>query len=156
MLRTSQIWRRMSIQAVRNRLRQRGIRPRRPSVGSVVTQVRRSARVRWCHTSRVWHLSFEFRSAISHVFFSKDVMEEPAYTGRRNERFALACVQKVDICGGGNVTMWAAISYNRRTNLVFVQCNLAAQRCKDMLCSHNCPRLLPYWENNSAGKCQTP
>ena len=65
--------RRVSTKTVRNRLRQHGIRPIRPYVGPVLTQVHR--RVRWCHTlrnrRRIW-FSDDSR------FFSKDVMDAPA------------------------------------------------------------------------------
>ena len=42
----------ISAQTVRNRLHQRGIRPRR----QLLTQIRRRGRVRWHHTLRVWTL----------------------------------------------------------------------------------------------------
>jgi hypothetical protein len=42
---------------------------------------------------------------------------------RRNESFSSSCVQEVDSFGGGSVMMWAAISNDRKTDLVHVGSN---------------------------------
>ena len=44
----------ISSQTVRNRLRQHGIRPRRPYFGAVFTPLHRRERVRWCNRLRGW------------------------------------------------------------------------------------------------------
>ena len=72
--------RRISTHTVWNRFRLRGIRPRRIYVGPVWTPALRRAHVRWCHILKVW-TGAVFGSAMNHGFFSKDVMDEPAYTG---------------------------------------------------------------------------
>jgi hypothetical protein len=38
----------------------------------------------------------------------------------RNERFSSSCVQEVDSFGGGSVMMWAAISNDRKADLIDV------------------------------------
>ena len=47
------------------------------------------------------------------------------------ERFSSSCVQEVDSFGGGSVMMWAAISNDRKTDLVHVLRNLTAVRYRD-------------------------
>jgi hypothetical protein len=64
--------RRIYTQTVRNRLRQRKIRPRRTYVGSVLTQVHRCASV--IHLgSGLWETSAEFDSAMRVPFYSLSV-----------------------------------------------------------------------------------
>jgi transposase len=46
--------RRISLQTVRNWLRQHGIRPRRPYFGAVLTPLHRRERVLWCNILRGW------------------------------------------------------------------------------------------------------
>ena len=48
------VLRRISSQTVRTRLRQHGIRPRRPYFGAVLTPLSRRERVRWCNRLRDW------------------------------------------------------------------------------------------------------
>ena len=125
--------RRIISQTVRNRLRQHGIRPRRPYFGAVLTPLHRCERVRWCNrlrgwTFRNWHrnwLSDEFR-----FLMQKRDCRIRVYR-RRNERFSSSCVQEVDSYGGGSVMMWAAISNDSKTELVQVPGNLTAVRYRD-------------------------
>ena len=49
---------------------------------------------------------------------------------RRGERFADACVCKVDRYGGGSVMIWGAISFHHRSRLV-VRGNLTGVRYRD-------------------------
>jgi glucose dehydrogenase len=42
-----------------------------------------------------------------------------------------SCVQEVNSFGGSSVMMWAAISNDRKTNLVHVPGNLTAERYRD-------------------------
>ena len=49
----------------------------------------------------------------------------------RNERFFSFCVEELDSFGGGSVMMWAAISKDRKTDLVHVSGNLTAVRYRD-------------------------
>jgi transposase len=95
--------RRIYTQTVRNRLRQRKIRPRRPYVGSVLTQVHSCACV--IHLgSGLWGTSAEFDSAMRVPFSSHDGRAREY--SRRNYCFFPACVQEVDRFGGGGVMIW--------------------------------------------------
>jgi hypothetical protein len=47
---------------------------------------------------------------------------------RQNKHFSSSSVQEVDSFGGGNVMMWAAISNDRKSDLVHVPSNLTAVR----------------------------
>jgi len=78
-----------------------------------------------------WGSGAEVCSAMSHLLFAKDVMNEPAYIGMEMSASPPACIQEVEIFGSGSVMMWAAISYNNRTNLVCVLGNLTSKRYRD-------------------------
>jgi hypothetical protein len=67
---------------------------------------------------------------MSHVFFSKDVMDEHAYTGVTMSDSSLHAYR---------IWRWTRhdYSYNHRTNLMRVQVNLTAQRFRnDILKTH--------------------
>jgi transposase len=123
--------RRISSQTIRNRLRQYGIRPRRPYFGAVLTLVHRRERARWCNRLRGWTFCNWRRVWFSDEFrflLQKRDGRIRVYW-RRNERFSSSCVQEVDSFGGGSVMMWAAICNDHKTELVHG--NLTAQRYKD-------------------------
>lgn len=134
--------RRITAQTVRSRLRRHGIRPRRPYFGPVLTLNHRRERVRWCHTLRVWTLRNWRRIWFSDEsrFMLKRRDGRTRVYRRKNERFSQACVQEVDRFGGGSVMVWAAISYDHRTNLVNIHGNLTAERYRDNILQ---PHLMP-------------
>ena len=121
-------------QTVRNRHRQHGIRPRRPYFRAVLTRytdVKES--VRWCNRLRGWTFRNWRRiwvSDESRFLLQKRDVRIRVYR-RRNESFSSSCVQEVDSFGGGSVMMWAAISNDRKTDLVHVPGNLTAVRYRD-------------------------
>jgi transposase len=115
--------RRIYTQTVRNRLRQRKIRPRRPYVGSVLTQVHSCACV--IHLgSGLWGTSAEFDSAMR-VPFSSPKIWWPSPCIQSSKLLFLPCLRT----GSWQIWRWrrhdmgAAISYNHRTNSVRVQGN---------------------------------
>ena len=118
--------RRISVQTVRNKLRQRGIRPRRPYVGPVLTQVNRCTRVRWCHTLRVWTLRNWGR-----IWFIDDSRIPLQSCDGRTPRIQtskevfLPCMrtESWQIWRWKRHYMDNNISYNRRRNLVRVHGN---------------------------------
>jgi hypothetical protein len=59
---------------------------------------------------------------------------------RRNERIARNCVLQVDNFVGGNVMMWGAISYARKTQLVRIPGNFSAAGYRDEVLT---PHMLP-------------
>ena len=109
------------------------MRPRRPYFGAVLTPLHRRERVCWCNRlrgcrfrncRRIW-LSDKSR------FLLQKRDGRIRVNRRRNERFSSSCVQEVDSFGGGSVMMWAAISNDRKTDLVHVPGNLTAVRYRD-------------------------
>jgi len=115
---------------------------RRPYFGAVLRRRHRLTRVRWCNRVRGWDL-INWRR----VWFS----DEPRFIlqtrdgctrvyRRRNARFARNCVLEVDNFGGGNVMMWGAISYARKTQLVYIPGNLNAAQYRDEVLT---PHMLP-------------
>lgn len=137
--------RRISAQTVRNRLRQNGLRARRPYFGVVLRRQHRLARVRWCNRLRDWNLRNWRR-----VWFSDEsrfqLQRRDGRTRvyrRRNERFTRNCVLEVDNFGGGSVMVWGAISCARKTQLVHIPGNLNAVRYTDEVLT---PHMLPVMD----------
>ena len=97
--------RRISSQTVRNRLRQHGIRPRRPYFGAVLTPLHRHERVRWYNRLRGWTLHNWRR-----IRFSEELrFLVPKRDGRirvyRRTFLFLLCLGS-----GGSVMMWAQMT----------------------------------------------
>ena len=97
--------RRISDQTVRNRLREAGIRARRPVIGSALRRQHRLQRVRWCNNvqarnmrnwNRVW-----LRDESRYLLQRRDGRQR-VYR-RQNERFMSNCIRQVDRFGGGSV-----------------------------------------------------
>ena len=89
-------WRK-STQTVRNRFRQCIIRPKRPYVGPVLTNIQRRVRVRWCHILRVWTLRNWCRIWFNgESRFLLQICNGQTGNRCRNECFAPACVQEID------------------------------------------------------------
>lgn len=140
----------VSARTIRNRLRADNIRPRRPYVGSVLTPRHRRARVEWCNAHHRWTLQ-----RWSQVVFSDEKKfqcfradgRDRVYR-RPGERFAEACVRQVNRWGGPSVMVWAAISANHRSELVFIQGNLNGLRYRDEILR---PVVLPFLEQVGAG-----
>ena len=89
--------RRISAQTVRNRLRENGLRARRPYFGAVMGL----ARVRCCNRVRIWDLENWRRvwfSDESKFMLQKRKGRTRVYR-RRNGRFARNCVLEVDNFG---------------------------------------------------------
>jgi hypothetical protein len=91
-------------QSVRNRLRENGLRARRPYFGAVLRRRHRLVRVRWCNRVRGLDLQNWRRvwfSDESRFMLQKRDGRTRVYR-RRNERFARNCVLEVDNFGGGS------------------------------------------------------
>lgn len=134
--------RRISDQTVRNRLRDAGIRSRRPARGPILTRQHRQLRRQWCVNHRPWPM-MRWRTVIfsdeSRFLLRRPDGRARVYR-RRHERFAANCVQEVDRFGGGSVMVWAGISYTGRTDLVQIHGNLTAQRyCDEIIRPHVIP-----------------
>lgn len=136
---------RVSAQTIRNRLREAGLRARRPYVGPVLQRQHRRSRNRWCRNVQGWTLRNWRRvwfSDESRFLLQRHDGRQRVYR-RRNERFANNCVAQVDRFGGGSVMMWGAISYTGRSELVLVQRNLTAVRYRDEILR---PHMLPLMD----------
>ena len=130
--------RRIGSNKVHNRLRQHGIRLGSLYFGALLTPFHRSERVRWCNRLR----GLTFRNWCR-IWFSDEssflLQKRQKRNGRiqeyrrRNERFASPCVQEVESYGGGSVMMWAAISYDSKTELVHALGNLTDVRYRDKI-----------------------
>ena len=120
---------------VRNRLREAGLRCRRPCVGLPLTRPRRARRMAWlaAHAPRIFPMR-QWRQ----VFFT----DESRFTlfrpdgrrriyRRRRERFADVSVTEVDRFGGGSVMVWGGISHGVKSPLVVLGGTLTAVRYRD-------------------------
>lgn len=138
---------RISAQTVRNRLAERGIRAFRPYTGAMLTRRHRQLRREWTGQHARW-IQVQWNSVLftdeSRFCLRRGDGRERVYR-RRGERFADACVRQVDRFGGGSVMVWGGITFNNRTDLVFVDGNLTAQRyCDEILA----PVVVPFFDVN--------
>ena len=109
---------------------------RRPYVGYVLARLHIVNRVNWAHTHQRW-----LKQQLNSVLFSDEsrfrlpfieVMAGFEYTvGEMSvmPSYASCCVIERDGFGGGHsVLVWEGIAHGFRTNLVFIEGNLNAQR----------------------------
>ena len=118
--------RRISHQTVRNRLREQGIRPRRP----VLQQRHRVARFAWCR--RHIHFMQQDWACIPFTDESRFYLDNSdghfrVYC-RVGERFHHSCVIERRPFGGGSVMVWGGISSRGRTALVVADGTLTGIR----------------------------
>ena len=113
---------RISSRTVRRRLREAGIRARRPYCGSRLKRLQRRNRLQWARQHQRWPVQ-RWRQILftDECKFQVDHNDRRQYVyRRRNERFADACVKERDRFGGANTMVWAGFSYDGRTRLVFL------------------------------------
>ena len=121
---------RISADTVRNRLREFGLRPRRPYVGMPLTPRRRQVRMAWLtqHRPNLFPLrqwrNVMFSDESRYMLYRADGRQR---VYRRNgERYRDNRLVERDRFGGG-------ISYGHRTPLVFIDGPLTAKRCVDVI-----------------------
>ena len=128
---------RISAQTVRRRLRERGLRARRPYLSILQLYFFNVT----AFNVFVGHVSsFVGTDLDGGTFFFSD---ESRFTLTISDgRYADACVEERDrFGGGGSVMVWVGIMYNYRTALVQIRGNLnAAKYCGDVLTNH----VIPY------------
>ena len=122
----------ISRNTVRNRLRDRGIRCRRPYRGPVLTQRHRRERQQWAanNRGRQWRnvvFSDESRFNLSNADGRIRIYR------RRHERYADNCVLEHNRFRGGGVMVWAAINHTFKSELVIVNGNLTARQYIDRI-----------------------
>ena len=137
--------RRISPQTVRNRLREQGIRPRRP----VLQQRHRVARFAWCR--RHIHFMQQDWACIPFTDESRFYLDNSdghfrVYC-RVGKRFHESCVIERRPFGGGSVMVWGGISSRGRTALVIADGTLTGIRYRDKIIQ---PHVLPFVQQRNA------
>lgn len=133
---------------VRRRLREANLIPRRPARGPKLTTAHRQARLEFAREHINWSAE-QWRS----VLFTDECRvclhgsDRRARVYRRpGERFAQCCFAETVSFGGGSCMMWAGISLEGKTELVFIPGGgrggglTAARYVEDILLDH----VLPY------------
>ncbi len=97
-----------------------------------MTQRHCQARVAWCRNCQRWTLQRGSQVAFSHEKFQcfREDSRERVYR-RRYKRYKDACVCQGDRWGGKSAVIWAAISADHRSDLVFIDGQLNAVRYRD-------------------------
>ena len=127
--------RRIHPKTVRNRLREFGLRARRPNVGLPLNRAPRGRRMAWVTAQaprrfpmRQWRRVF-FTDEFRFTLFRADGRRR--LYRRRGDRFVDACVFERDRNGGGSVMVWGGISHGVKSPLIVVPGNLTVVRYRD-------------------------
>lgn len=132
---------------VRRRLKKANLTPKRPARGPKLTAAHRQARLQFAREHLNW--TIEQWSSILFTDESRMCLHGNDRRGRvyrrPGERFSQCCFAETVAYGGGSVMMWAGISTEGRTELVFVpgggrRGGLTAQKyVEDILLEHVVP-----------------
>lgn len=140
----------VSTQTIRNRLRERNLRPRRQAVRPVLLPRHRIARQAWARQHRQWT-----RQEWSAVLFSDESRFSLQHNDgrilvyrRRGERFADVNVRERNVFGGGSVMVWGGFSFRHRTPLQVIVGNINAVRYRDEIVR---PLVLPFLQRIGQG-----
>ena len=136
---------RISSATVRRRLRENGLRARRPFRGPLLTPRHRQQRLAWARTHLQWT-----RQRWQEVLFS----DESCFCisnadgrirvwRRQNERLAACCIYEVDRWGGTIVMNWAAVSFRYKSPLHFCDRSHTEQRFRDEILA---PYVVPMFQ----------
>lgn len=140
----------ISRQTVSRRLRERGLRCRRPYRGPILTAYHRRERLRWARQHYRWRL-LDWRRVIfsdeSRFRVSRADGRVRLYR-RLGERYNANCVFEHDRFGGGSVMVWGAINEDFRSNLIIVDEVLNGERYVNNVLT---PGLLPLLQNHGPG-----
>ena len=110
----------ISSRTVRNRLRDRHIRPQRPAIRPLLLPRHRAARLTWCRR----HLRFRKQDWANILFTDESRFHLDMRDGRSRvyrsvgERYADACVIQRRYFGGCSVMVWGGVKERGRTLLV--------------------------------------
>ena len=137
----------ISARTVRNRLREAGLRCRRPYYGIVLTPRHRQRRLEWVRRNirktRAEWAAVLFTDESRFNLFERDGRQR-VYR-RRNERYRDNCVIESNRQGGGSVMIWGGVSFNTKTQCVQIRGNLNAARYRDEILNPVC---IPHLRNN--------
>ena len=127
--------RQISPKTVGSRLREIGLRARRPYVSLPLNQARRLRRMAWltAHAPRLFPMR-QWRRALftdeSRFTLYRADGRRRVYQ-RRGERFADACVVEQDRFGGSSVMVWGGIAHGIKSQLIIVAGNMTAVWYRD-------------------------
>ena len=141
--------RRLSPWTVCNRLRERGIWPRRPAIRPVLQQRHRVARFAWFRR----HIHFTQHDWAHVLLTDESGFHLDSINGRSRvyrsvgERFHDSCVIQRHPFGGGSIMVCGGLSSRGRTALVVVDGTLTGIRYRDEIIR---PHVLPFVQQHSA------
>ena len=124
----------VSSRLVRNRLKTAGLKNRRPFRGIILTPRHRAARLRWARREIRAGLGRWTRVLVSDEsrFCLMGQDGRNRVWRRQGERLADVCINEADRFGGGaSVMVWAGISAQYKTDLVFIDGTLTALKYRD-------------------------
>jgi hypothetical protein len=116
----------VSRQTVNRRAVEMGYRSRRPLVCVPLTVPQRYLRLKWCRSRQQEQITY-WRTII---FSNESRFKVESADGRvrvhkrNNERYLQECIRKHDSHGRGGVMVWAAIGYNCKSRLLFIDGSL--------------------------------
>ena len=123
----------ISGQTVRRRLRESGLRARRPVIGPILKQRHKTEKLAWARARCHWRLH-----TWQHILFSDEFRVLLRFGDRhyrvyrrRGERFTVQCVHEPDRFGRANVMVWAGMCHDDLTQLKIVQGTLNAVKYSD-------------------------
>jgi hypothetical protein len=121
-------------QCVAARLRENGLRARRPSRGPLLTPRHRQQRLAWARTHLQWTRQRwqEVLFSDESCFYISNADGRIRVWRRQNENLAACCINEVDRRGGANVMIWAAVSFRYKSPLHFCDRSLTGQRYIEM------------------------
>ena len=137
----------LCVQTVRNRLRQYGLRSRKPAKKPRMNDGHRQARFQWARAHRAWTRA-QWRDILftDESRFCLDHTDGRRRVWRRNgERFQDCCVQAARQGRGGSIMVWGGISDQGKTDLIVVEGNMTGQRYIDQILR---PVIVPYARNH--------
>ncbi len=138
----------ISGKTVRRRLKEVGLKARRPYKGAILTARHRQERLQWARAHRRW-----IRRQWSTVLFSDESKFNVSNADgrklvyrRRGERYADCCVLEHNGWGEGSVMVWAGISAEHKTPLHTVIGRLNAVTYRDTILR---PIAVPFLRRNA-------
>ena len=132
---------------ITDRLREAGVRARRPMKAPVLLRRHRAARLAWARR----HLRFTRADWANVLFVDETKIKINGSDGRlrvyrrTGERANENCINETQQFGGGSILLWAGISMHTKTQIVRVNGNLNARRYQTDIIT---PVLLPHLRAN--------
>ena len=136
-------------ETVRRRLKKANFKCARPCKRPLLTPLHIEQRLAWAHSVERW-----YQPQWDAVLFSDESRFKVNFADgririwrKKGERYDTKCIQQCDQYGGGSVMVWAGISSEYRTELVFLRQNVNSKVYID-----NClmPHVVPLMQNNRA------